>query len=73
MSGFSESPTARRAAIFSAACYQVILFFIARKADFSLASINRTFHGSTTRAGSLVCPRGASCDNPVARDDPLWS
>jgi len=64
--------TDRRAAIFSAVCHPRDLFRHRPQNGHFMCALNRTWPGSTTLAVSLVCSRGASCDNPAARGDPLW-
>ena len=46
--------------------------FTPPQSGYFMSYLNWTFHGSTTLAVPLACSRGASCDRPAAKGDPLW-
>ena len=47
-------------------------YFHPPQSGYFMSYLNWTFHRSTTLAVPLACSRGASCDRPAAKGDPLW-
>src|SRR6266404_347155 len=50
----------------------MLAYFHPPQSGYFMSYLNWTFHGSTTLAVPLACSRGASCDRPAAKGDPLW-